>query len=46
MPFQSAKQRRYLHARHPEMAKKWEAEAKKKRTSAVKRKSTGKRKGT
>ena len=24
MPFQSEKQRRYLHANHPEIAKRWE----------------------
>ena len=24
MPFQSPKQRRYLHANHPEIAKRWE----------------------
>jgi len=27
MPFKSAKQRRYLHANHPKIAKRWEAEA-------------------
>ena len=26
MPFKSAKQRRYLHANHPKIAKRWEAE--------------------
>ena len=26
MPFQSEKQRRYLHANHPEIAKRWEKE--------------------
>ena len=26
MPFKSAKQRRYLHAQHPKIAKRWEAE--------------------
>ena len=26
MPFQSEKQRRYLHANHPEIAKRWERE--------------------
>jgi len=24
MPYKSAKQRRYLHAKHPEIAKKWD----------------------
>ena len=28
MPFQSEKQRRYLHANHPEIAKRWEKEYK------------------
>ena len=28
MPFKSDKQRRWMHANEPEMAKKWEAEAK------------------
>jgi hypothetical protein len=31
MPFKSAKQRRFLFARHPKIAKKWAAEAKKRR---------------
>jgi hypothetical protein len=26
MPFKSRQQRRFLHATHPEMAKRWEAE--------------------
>ena len=26
MPFQSEKQRKYLHANHPEIAKRWEQE--------------------
>lgn len=24
MPYRSAKQRRYMHAKHPEIAKKWD----------------------
>jgi hypothetical protein len=28
MPFQSEKQRKYLHANHPEIAKRWEKEYK------------------
>lgn len=28
MPFKSEKQRRWMHANKPEMAKKWEAESK------------------
>lgn len=27
MPFRSEKQRRWMHATHPEMAKRWEAES-------------------
>jgi len=34
MPFKSEKQRRYLHAKHPKIAKRWEAEY----GAAVKRK--------
>ena len=30
MPFKSEKQRRYLHAKHPKIAKEWEDEAKRK----------------
>ena len=26
MPFKSEKQRRYMHANHPEIAKRWEKE--------------------
>tara|TARA_R100001143_G_C3304397_1_gene107149 strand:- start:574 stop:702 length:129 start_codon:yes stop_codon:yes gene_type:complete len=42
MPFKSAKQRRYLHANHPKIAKRWEAEASvkpKKKKTKKKRKS-------
>lgn len=28
MPFKSQRQRRYLHAKHPEIAARWEREAK------------------
>lgn len=28
MPFKSEKQRRWMHANHPDMAKRWEAEEK------------------
>lgn len=35
MPFKSAKQRRYLHAKEPELAEKWEDEAKKSGTKPV-----------
>lgn len=44
MPFESEKQRRYMHAKHPEIAAKWEREAKRKGTAAVKKK-TPKKKG-
>ena len=43
MPFKSAKQRRYLHAKHPKIAKRWEAEygvaIKKKKKKKKKKKS-------
>ena len=29
MPFKSEKQRRYMHANHPEIAKRWEKDYKK-----------------
>lgn len=35
MPFKSEKQRKYMHANHPEMAKRWEAEAKRRGKPAV-----------
>lgn len=31
MPFKSEKQRRYLHAKHPKIAKRWEHEGKAKK---------------
>lgn len=31
MPYKSLKQMRYMHAKHPKIAKKWDREAKKKR---------------
>jgi hypothetical protein len=31
MPFRSEKQRRWMHANHPEMAMRWEHEGKRKR---------------
>ena len=37
MPFASKKQRRFLHAVHPEIANRWEAEAKKSGKPAVKK---------
>jgi len=42
MPYKSAKQRRYMHAKHPGIAKRWDAEARGKRKT---KKSKGKRKG-
>lgn len=33
MPFKSEKQRRWMHANKPEMAKKWEREEKQRRTA-------------
>lgn len=34
MPFKSVKQRRYMHAKHPKIAQRWEAEAKVSKMSA------------
>ena len=36
MPFKSEKQRRWMHANHPEMAKKWEKKEKMKKETKVK----------
>jgi len=41
MPFRSSKQRRYMYAKHPKLAKKW---AKKYGTKIVKKKKRKKRK--
>ena len=38
MPFKSAKQRRFLHWMYPELARKWEEEAKRSGAPAVRRK--------
>ena len=38
MPFKSERQRRYLHAKHPQIAARWEKEAKKGKTHKKKRK--------
>lgn len=38
MPFKSEKQRKFLHANHPEIAKRWEHEAKGKPKSSSKKK--------
>ena len=35
MPFQSQRQRKFLHAKHPAMAARWEAEAKATHTKPV-----------
>ena len=37
MPFESEKQRAYMHAKHPEIANKWEKEAKRKHEAPVKK---------
>jgi len=37
MPFKSEKQRRYMHAKHPTIAKRWEREAKAKKTARKKK---------
>jgi hypothetical protein len=39
MPYASKKQAAYMHAKHPEVAAKWDAEAKRKGEPAVKRSS-------
>lgn len=44
MPYKSDKQRRYMHAKHPEIAKKWDAEGKGYvRTKASRGRSKGRR---
>ena len=37
-PFDSERQRRFMHARHPEIAERWEKEAKRERAAPVKKK--------
>jgi len=37
-PYASDKQRKFLHAKHPKIAKRWDEEAKKKGTKAVRSK--------
>jgi len=44
MPFASKKQRRYMHMAHPEIAERWEEEAKKSGKPAVKKKKGFKKK--
>lgn len=36
MPYKSAKQRRYMHAKEPEIAKRWDKEAKAKKKGGKK----------
>lgn len=43
MPFTSEKQRRYMHIHEPELAAKWEAEAKRKGEPAVQPKKAAKK---
>lgn len=38
MPFRSAKQRKFMHAKHPKIAARWEREAKRSGKSAVRKK--------
>jgi len=38
MPFASKKQRRFMHAAHPDIADRWEKEAKKEGKPAVRKK--------
>jgi len=44
MPFKSQKQRRFMHAKHPRIASRWEKEAKRSGRSAVGGKKSGGRK--
>jgi hypothetical protein len=37
MPFKSERQRRFLHAKHPEIAKRWEREEKKGKSETFKK---------
>lgn len=45
MPFKSEKQRRYLWANEPKVARKWADEAKKQKKAQVPKKKATKRKG-
>lgn len=38
MPFRSQRQRRFMYAKHPKIAKRWTAEAKRKHKPAVQKK--------
>jgi hypothetical protein len=37
MPYKSEKQRRFMHAKHPDIAKRWDREAKSKKSTKRKR---------
>ena len=37
MPFRSKKQRQFMHINHPEIAQRWEKEAKNSKQSAIQR---------
>ena len=39
MPYKSEKQRKFMHAKHPGIAARWDREAKKKKKSKKRRKS-------
>jgi hypothetical protein len=41
MPFKSEKQRKFMHAKHPKIAKKWEHEGKKRRRGKRPKKGEG-----
>ena len=45
MPFASDKQRRFMHARHPDIAARWEREAKATGKSPVKKAKKRKKRG-
>lgn len=44
MPFKSEKQRKFMHSQHPDIAKRWEAEAKAKGAKPVQKKKTAPKK--
>lgn len=45
MPFKSERQRKYLYAKHPSIAKRWSAEAKAKKQAPVQKSKPKKRGG-
>ena len=43
MPYASDKQRRFMHARHPDIAKRWDAEIRTGKRKSGKRKASGRK---